>query len=229
MRDQPVELLADIGLGRQQCSLHAEARLVEAVGGVEQQPDLVAQTLADGDNVPRRVGFGLPRQRFDAVEMAAQDRIELSTLVATRLFKVGKRCIEGGKDDRVGGGAHLVGLQYLGRVQHAAQGKQAVRTGRCDAELLDQAPGKPGENLQEFHVDDGLRLLAGMHDAQRRLQIAARKPLLHRLARRLFDSLEPGRQAQARLKALSVDGFDFPRDRRPVQLRACPREAGHAL
>ncbi len=69
----------------------------------------------------------------------------------------------------------------------------------------------------------------GAPDRQRRLEIAARKALLHRLAHRRLEAFEALRQPQPHLHALAVDRFDLPGDRRAVMVGGGPREAGHAL
>src|SRR5215213_5703577 len=113
MRLEPVELLADVGLGGQQRGFHVKARLVEAAGRVEQQANLVGDALADDRGLARRIGFGLRGQRLDPVEMPAEDRAERGALAAPRLFETGERSVKRRQDGAVRRRAGLVALQYL--------------------------------------------------------------------------------------------------------------------
>ena len=70
MRLQPVDLLANVGLGGQKRRLLVEPLLVQRRARLQQQADLFGQALADGGRLAGRIGFGLERQLLDGIEMA---------------------------------------------------------------------------------------------------------------------------------------------------------------
>ena len=147
MRLQPVDLFADIGLGRQQRGFHVEARFRRG-----RWPRRAAAATWSARRWRMTAGSrdgsasACARQCLDAIEMAAQDRAERGALAATRLLQ-GRRapCRSAAQDDCVGRGADLVALEYLGRFEHAAQRQQPIGAGRRHAELLVQAarPARP--------------------------------------------------------------------------------------
>ena len=76
MRGEPVELLADVGLGGEQERLLMQPVGVEAVGGVEQRRDLLGEPRLDRLRLAAGRGFGARGQRRDLVEPRRQDLAE---------------------------------------------------------------------------------------------------------------------------------------------------------
>ncbi|OWK20520.1 hypothetical protein AJ88_29665 [Mesorhizobium amorphae CCBAU 01583] len=69
----------------------------------------------------------------------------------------------------------------------------------------------------------------GPADGQRRLEVAARKSLLHRLPDGRLQPLEALRQPQPDLDALAVNRLDLPGDRGALVFGDRARKTGHAL
>jgi hypothetical protein len=227
---QPVDLLADVGLGGEERRFHVEPRLVERGGRLEQQPHLFGQALADLRRLARWIRFGLQGQRLDGCDVIRQKRAQRLALGLARLDQTGEALFQAIHDHRVDRRPLLFRLDRLGHVEHAAQGKQSVGAGGGRAILLDKAGGKLGHVAQEIFVDDRLHHSAGRAaDGQGRLHIAARKALLDRLPDRRFEALEALRQAQAHVDALAVDRLHLPGDRRSLVLGGHAGEACHAL
>ena len=161
--------------------------------------------------------------------MAGKQLAERVSLCHPRLLQPCQRAFKPGKDDGVGGGARLFILDRFRQFEHPAQGEQPVGARRRHAELFLQALGQPRQVLEESLIDDRLHLQADLDDCQRRLDIAAGKPLLDRLPGRRLDPLEARRQAQPRLDTLAIHRLYFPRDHGARLAGGRPCKAGHAL
>ena len=222
MRRQPVELLAHVGLGREDDGLLVEPVGIERRRGAEERRDLRLELCPDGLGPARRRGFDRSDEPFHRLELPGEDARQRPAFGAPRL---GERR-DGARDaglERVGklGARRRVALVL--DLDDAAHGKQPVDGGRLDAGRQLQAADGIEERGEHLLVEAHPRRGRAARDRQVELALAAGEGLLDLPARILADGVETGRIAQPHVEPAAVDGFQLPG---PLRRPAHPRLAG---
>ena len=142
MGGEPVELLADVGLGGDQHRFLVQPVGIEAVGGLEQDRDLLGDALLDRVGPARRGRLGAADQGRDLVEPRRQDAAERLAFAPAHLDEAvqhrGEACDHRGFD----GAALILALVGVDDLDDALDGEQmpsSRRTLGVDAagQLLD--------------------------------------------------------------------------------------------
>ena len=222
MRRQPVELLAHVGLGRQDDGLLVEPVGIERRRGAEEGRDLRLELCPDGLDPARRRGFDCRDEPFHRLELPGEDTRQRPSLGAPRL---GERR-DGARDAGLEGVGKLGARRLVGLVldlDDAAHGKQPVHGGRLHPGRQLLAADGIEERRKHLLVEAHPRRGRAARDGQVELALAAGEGLLDLPARILADGVETGRIAQPHVEPAAVDGFQLPG---PLRRPAHPRLAG---
>ena len=228
MAGEPVDLLADIGLRRQQRGLVGQTLLTDADPRLDQVRDLLFEALPQHGRLGFRRFGGGGGQPFDPGEMGPQQGEQAGALFRPR----GRQSLEGVGERvqyRPFARRHRRGvLVLLDGLGDAADRHEGIEPRRRRIDPVSQGALKRQNLFQSRFVDPERNLPLAPVDLKRQRQGPAREGARRRLARRGVDRLAARRHAAANVEALAVDAARFPEPGHSVQRPLGAGIAGHA-